>query len=59
MFLLERSSHICRRVIPPRPSSHLHDPLFPATVVILFWDWMSFPPKNGRIQSELVQTVPT
>lgn len=53
MFLLERPSHICRKVVPTRPPSHLSDPLFPATVVVLSWDWMSFPPKNGCAQSEL------
>lgn len=58
MFLLERPSHICRKVVPTRPPSHLSDPLLTATVV-LSWDWMSFPPKNGRAQSELFQTVPT
>lgn len=58
MFLLERPSHICRKVVPTRPLSHLSGPLLPATVV-LSWDWMSFPPKNGCAQSELFQTVPT
>lgn len=59
VFLLEGPSHICRKVVPTRPPSHLSDPLLPATVVVLSWDWMSFPPKNGRAQSELFQTVPT
>lgn len=45
------------------PPGHRHTSVtfcsLPATVAILFWDWMSFPPMNRHVQSEVFQTVPT